>query len=51
LVPPMRDRVSGKGGCVVRDAYHDGTPIREEIIDAIRYGDAGGIGAEVVIVD
>src|SRR5215475_9686204 len=47
----MRDSVSGKGGCVMRDADHDGTSIREEIIDAVWYGDSAGIGAEIVIVD
>ena len=35
----------------MRDADHDGASIGEEIIDAVRYGDAGGIGAEIVIVD
>lgn len=35
----------------MRDADHDGTSIREQIIDAVWYGDAGGIGAEIVIVD
>ena len=35
----------------MRDADHDGTSIREEIIDAVWYGDTGGIGAEIVIVD
>ena len=51
LPPPMSDRVSGKGGCVMRDANHDGASIGEEIIDAVRYGDAGGVRAEIVIVD
>src|SRR5215831_3614008 len=35
----------------MRDADHDGTSISEEIIDAVWYGDTGGIGAEIVIVD
>jgi len=47
----MGDRVSGKGGCVVRDADHNGTPIGKQIIDAVWNGDAGGIRAEIVIVD
>jgi len=51
LPPPMSDRVSGKGGCVMRDANHDGASIGEEIIDAVRYGDADRVGAEIVIVD
>ena len=50
LPPPMSDRVSSKGGCVMRDANHDGAAIGEEIIDAVRYGDAGGVRAEIVIV-
>ena len=35
----------------MRDADYDGTSIREEIIDAVWYGDIAGIGAEIVIVD
>ena len=51
LTPPMRDGVGGKGGCIVRDA-HDGRPsIGEQIIDTVRDGDAGGVGAKVVVVD
>ena len=34
----------------MRDPNHDGASIGEEIIDAVRYGDAGGIRAEIVIV-
>jgi hypothetical protein len=33
------------------DADHDRASIGEQIIDAIRDGDASGIGAEIVIVD
>jgi hypothetical protein len=33
------------------NADHDGASIGEQIIDTVRHGDAGGIGAEVVIVD
>jgi len=33
------------------DADYDGASIGEQIIDAVRDGDARGIGAEVVIVD
>jgi hypothetical protein len=51
LAPPMRDGVGGKGGCIMRDAHHDRPSIGEQIIDAVRDGDTGGIGAEVVIVD
>ena len=47
----MGDSVSGKGGCVMRDADHDGTPVGKQIIDAVWYGHAGGIRAEIVIVD
>ena len=51
LAPPMCDGVSGEGGSVMGDADHDRASIGEQIIDAIRDGDASGIGAEVVIVD
>jgi hypothetical protein len=51
LAPPMCDGVSGEGGCVMGDADHDRASIGEQIIDAIRDGDASGIGAEIVIVD
>jgi hypothetical protein len=51
LAPPMSNGVSGEGGCVMGDADHDGSSIGEQIIDAVRDGDARGIGAEVVIVD
>lgn len=51
LAPPMGDGVSGEGGCVMGDADHDRASIGEQIIDAVRDGDARGIGAEVVIVD
>jgi hypothetical protein len=47
----MCDGVSGEGGSVMGDADHDRASIGEQIIDAIRDGDAGGIGAEVMIVD
>ena len=51
LAPPMCDGVSRDGGGVMGDADHDGPSIGEQIIDAVRDGDARGIGAEVVIVD
>lgn len=35
----------------MRDADHDGPTIGEQIIDAVRDGDASGIRAKVVIVD
>lgn len=35
----------------MRDADYDGASIGEEIIDAVGYGDAGGVRTEVVIVD
>ena len=35
----------------MRDADYDGASIGEQIVDAIGDGDAGGIGAVVVIVD
>jgi hypothetical protein len=51
LAPPMCDGVSSEGGGVMGNADHDGASIGEQIIDPIRDGNAGGIGAEVVIVD
>jgi len=51
LAPPMSDGMSREGGGVMGDADHDRPAIGEQIIDAVRDGDARGIGAEVVIVD
>ena len=49
--PPMSNGVSGEGGGVMGDADHNGASIGEQIINAVRDGDAGGVGAEVVIVN
>jgi hypothetical protein len=35
----------------MRDAHRDRSSIGEQIIDAVRNGDAGGVGAAVVVVD
>ena len=35
----------------MRDAYRDRSSIGEQIIDAIRDGDTGRVGTEIVIVD
>ena len=51
LAPPMGNGVSGKGGCVMGDANGDRTAIGQQIIDAIRDSDPGGVGAEIMIVD
>ena len=51
LAPPVCNGVRRKGGCVMRDAHHDRSSIGEQIIDAVRDGDAGGVGAEIVVVD
>jgi hypothetical protein len=51
LAPPMCNGVSREGGCVMGDTDHNRATIGEQIIDAVRDGDARGIGAEVVIVD
>jgi hypothetical protein len=51
LAPPMCNSVRGKGRCVMRDTHHDRPSIGEQIIDAVRDGNAGGIRAEVVVVD
>jgi hypothetical protein len=47
----MSNGVSGEGGCVMGDAHHNGASIGEQIINAVRDGNASGVGAEVVIVD
>ena len=47
----MRDGMSGEGGRVVGNADHQSAAILVHIIDAVRDGDAAGIGAEVVIID
>ena len=49
--PPMSNGVSGEGRCVMGDTDHNGASIGEQIINAVRDGDARGVGAEVVIVD
>ena len=51
MTPPVGDGMRRKSGCVMRDADHDGSSIGEQIVDAVRDGDAGGVGAEVVVVD
>jgi len=35
----------------MRDAHHDGPSIGEQIVDAVRDGNTGGIRAEIVVVD
>jgi hypothetical protein len=35
----------------MRDTDYHGASIGEEIIDAVGYGDAGGVRAEIVIID
>jgi hypothetical protein len=51
LAPPMCNGVRRKGGCVMRDAHHDRSSIGEQIVDAVWDGDAGGVGAEIVVID
>ena len=51
LAPPMCDGVSREGGGVMGNADHDGAAIGEQIIDTVRDGNAGGVGAEIVVVD
>jgi hypothetical protein len=51
LVPPMSDRVSGKSGSVVGNPDHHSPAIFGDIVNAVRNGNARGIGAEVVIID
>ena len=47
----MRKGVCGECRGVMRDAHYDRASVGQHIIDAVGDGDAGGIGAEVVIVD
>ena len=35
----------------MRDADHDRPSIGKQVIDPVRDGDTGGVGAEVVVVD
>ena len=51
LAPPMCNGVRGKRGCVMRDAHHDRSSIREQVIDSVWDGNTGGIRAEIVVVD
>jgi len=48
--PPVRNGMGGESRRVVRDADHNRASFCQQIIDAVRDGDSGGIGAEVVIV-
>ena len=50
-LPPTGDGVGGEGCRIMRDADEDRASVGEQIIDAIRDGDADGIGTEVVIID
>jgi hypothetical protein len=50
-LPPARNRASGEGGGIVRDADGDTPAIRQDIVNAMRNGDARRVRAEVVIVD
>ena len=43
--------MSGKGGGIVRDSEKNGATIGQQVVDAVRNGHAGGVGAEVVVVD
>ena len=49
--PPLRDGMGSERCGLVRDAYHHRAAVRQQIINAVRDGDAGGVGTEVVIVD
>ena len=35
----------------MRDTHHDRSSIGEQIVDTVRDGDAGGVGAKIVVVD
>src|SRR5262249_16662951 len=49
--PPMSDRMSRKGRCVVRDANDNRTAVVNWLVDTIRYGNADSVGAEIVIMN
>src|SRR5207248_6221544 len=49
--PPVRDGMGRKGRCFMRDAYRDRSSIGEQIIDALRDGDAGRVGTAIVVID
>jgi len=49
--PPTGDRMGGASRRVMRGTYEDGTPVGEQVVDAIRDRDADGIGTEIMIVD
>jgi hypothetical protein len=51
LAPPMGDGTSREGRSVMRDTHRYRSTIGEQIIDTVRDGDAGRVGAEVVVVD
>ena len=51
LAPPMCNGVRRKGGCVMRDADHHRPSIGQQVIDPVRNGDTGRVGAEVVVID
>src|SRR6516164_7950638 len=51
LAPPVRDGMSGEGGRVMGNTDHQSAAVFVDIVDAVRDGDADGIGAEIVIVD
>lgn len=51
LLPPMGDGMGGESGSVVRNTHHKGAVILGDVVDAIRNGDADGVGAEVVVKD
>ena len=49
--PPGSEVVDGEEGGVAGDADADEAAVGERVVDAVRDGEAAGLGAEVVVVD
>ena len=50
-LPPVSDSMSSESGSVVRNADDNGAAVGEGLVDAVRDGNADGIGPEVVIMN
>ena len=51
VAPPAGDGLNGKRRRVMRDAHSHSAAVGADVINAVRNGNAKGVGAEVVIVD
>jgi len=50
-LPPVSNSMSSESRSVVRNADDNGAAVGDGLVDAVRDGDADGIGAEVVIMN